>query len=221
MRGRQFVAIPIDAGRPGDIWRLHADDRPVRIRKRRKHMVVFQSDAEPSGHGLGSEDWGHTLQRFRENLDSLHAGDLAHVFVPETEVYILEIATNDYKASGKGWVSWRTGQPPTSEFADHGLFFDPASEWNLDGELVYRPFPMLDDGAPVADSQGRQWTFTAPFSFTGEDGKRGMPAWPLTVAGDDERTKTLNSTSENDERAEWSARSGVSSDVFDLEVPDW
>jgi hypothetical protein len=31
----------------------------------------------------------------------------------------------------------------------------------------------------------------------------------------------LNSTRENDERAEWSARSGVGSDVFDLELPDW
>jgi hypothetical protein len=217
------VAIPVDAGRPGDIWRLHADDRPVRITKRRKHMVVFQSEADPagSGYGIGPRDWGHTLQRFREDLETLYAGDQAQVFVPETEVYILQIAKYEYYASGKGWVAWRTGQPPTSEFADGGLFFDPASEWNLDGELVYRPFPMLDDGATVADSQGRKWTFTAPFWFTGEDGQRGTPAWPLAVAGDDERTKTLNSTSDNDQRAEWSARSGVGSDVFDLELPDW
>ena len=217
------MAIPIDAGRPGDIWRLHADDRPVRIKKRRKHMVVFQSDADParSGHGIDSRDWGHTLQRFREDLETLYAGDQAHVFVPETEVYILEIGENEYKVSGKGWVAWRTGQPPTWEFAECGLFFDPASEWNLDGELVYRPFPMLDDGAQVADSRGRQWTFTAPFSFTGEDGRRGAPAWPLVVAGDDERTKALNGISDNDQRAEWSARSGVGSDVFDLELPAW
>ena len=135
------MAIPVDAGRPGDIWRLHADDRPVRIKKRRKHLVVFQSDAEParSGHGIDSGDWGQALQRFREDLETLHAGDQAHVFVPETEVYVLENAKNDYKAPRKGWVAWRTGQPPTSEFADYGLFFGPASQWNLDGELVYRP----------------------------------------------------------------------------------
>ncbi|HTF07683.1 MAG TPA: hypothetical protein VK659_05865 [Asanoa sp.] len=157
-------------------------------------MVAFQSDGDPagSGHGIGPRDWGHTLQRFREGLESLYAGDQAHVFVPETEVYILEIATNDYRESGKGWVAWRTGQPPTSEFAEYGLFFDPASEWNLDGELVYRPFPMVDDGAQVADSRGRQWIFTAPFSFTSPDGQRGTPTWPLAVAGNDERTKTLN-----------------------------
>jgi hypothetical protein len=217
------MAIPADAGRPGDIWRLHADDRPVRIKKRRKHMVVFRSDTDPagSGHGIDSEDWGHTLQRLREDLETLYADDQAHVFVPETEVYILEVAKNEYKASGKGWVAWRTGQPPTSEYADHGLFFDPASEWNLDGELVYRPFPMLDDGAQVTDAQGRRWTFTAPFSFTGEDGQRGSPACPLVAVGAAERTKTLDSTSEDDQRAEWSARSGVGSDVFDLELPTW
>ncbi|MBQ0892048.1 hypothetical protein KBX37_02865 [Micromonospora sp. U56] len=217
------MAIPIDAGRPGDIWRLRADDMPVRIKERYEQTVGFRLDAEPaqSGYGIGPRDWDHTLQRFREDLETLYAGDQAQVFVPETEVYILQIATNPYKASGKGWVAWRTGQPPTSEFADYGLFFDPASEWNLDGELVYRPFAMLDDGARVADSRGRQWTFTAPFSFTGGDGQRGTPAWPLVVAGDDERTKALNGSRDNDQRAEWSARSGVGSDVFDLELPDW
>jgi hypothetical protein len=80
---------------------------------------------------------------------------------------------------------------------------------------------MLDDGAQVTDARGRRWTFTAPFSFTSEDGHRGSPAWPLVVAGDDERTKTLNSTGEDDQRAEWNARSGVGSDVFDLELPTW
>lgn len=218
-----IVAIPVDAGRPGDIWRLRADDRPVRVQRRSEHSVSFQSDAEPtrSGHGIDSGDWGHTLQRFREDPETLYAGDRAHVFVPETEVYILEIGKNEYKASGKGWVAWRTGQPPTWEFAEYGLFLDPASEWCLAGELVYRPFPMLDDGAQVADSRGRQWTFTAPFSFIGEDGERGTPTWPLVVAGDDEGTRALNDTSDIDQRAEWSARSGVGSDVFDLELPDW
>ncbi|WP_203700950.1 hypothetical protein [Asanoa iriomotensis] len=206
------MAIPVDAGRPGDIWRLHADDLPVRITKRRKDMVVFRSDADPaqSGQGIDSADWGHTLQRFREDLETLDAGDQAHVYVPETEIYILEIATNAYKASGKGWVAWRVGQPPTSEFADHGLFFDPASEWNLDGELVHRPFPMLDDGARVTDSEGRRWTFTAPFSFTAENGRRGTPAWPLA-----------NGAGDSDQKAEWSTRSGVGPDVFDLELPSW
>ena len=186
-------------------------------------MVAFQPVAEPAGPGYGidSGDWGHTLERFREDLETLIAGDRAHVFVPETEVYILEIAENKYKASGKGWVVWRTGQPPTWEFGDQGLYFDPSSEWNLDGELLYRPFHMLEDGEHVADSRGRQWIFTAPFSFTDEEGQRGSPAWPLVLAGDDERTKTLNSASEDHQKAEWSARSGVRSDVFDLEWPTW
>jgi hypothetical protein len=193
------------------------------MKKRRNGMAAFQPVAEPAGpgYGIGSGDWGHTLERFREDLETLFAGDRAHVFVPETEVYILEIAQNKHKASGKGWVAWRTGQPPTWEFADHGLYFDPSSEWNLDGELLYRPFPMLEDGAQVTDSQGRQWTFTAPFSFIEDGGRRGSPAWPLVLAGDDERTKTLNSTSEYHQKAEWSARSGVGSNVFDLEWPTW
>lgn len=195
----------------------------MRIIERYEQTVAFRPDAEPahSGYGIGPRDWGHTLQRFRGGLERLYAGDRAHVYVPETEVYILQIANYEYYASGKGWVAWRTGQPPTSEFADGGLFFDPASEWNLDGELVHRPFPMLDDGATVADSHGRKWTFTAPFWFTGEDGRRETPAWPLVVPGDDERTRRLHGISDADQKSEWIARSGVAPDVFDLELPDW
>jgi hypothetical protein len=195
----------------------------VLVEKRRPGSIVYGPVAETagSGYGIGPQDWGHTLERFREDLATVVTGDRAHVFVPESEVYILEVARNEYKASGKGWVAWRTGQSPTRAFSDQGLFFDPASEWNLDGELVYRPFHMLEDGAHIVDSQNRQWRFTAPFRFVDERNQPGSPAWPLVVAGDDQGTKVLNGTSEDHEKAEWSARSGVDSNVFDLELPDW
>jgi len=219
----------VDEGRPGDIWQLRGGEQPALVKKRRERSIAFQPVAQPDGptYGIGSGDWGNTLQRFREDLETIFAGDTAHVYVPETEVYLLEIAGNEYKASGKGWVAWRTGQPPTWEFADHGLFFDPSSEWNLDGELLYRPFAMLHDGELVIDSQGRHWTFTAPFWWLDGEGRRGSPAWPLTLAAhfplpnDGHRTAQLNNTSEEHEMAEWAKRSGVAPEVFDLELPDW
>lgn len=217
------MAIPVDAGRPGDIWRLHANDRPVLVRKRNERMIVFQPVAEPDGptYAMESDDWDSTLERFREDLEILTAGDRAHIFVPKTEVYILRIAKNKYKASGKGWVAWKSGKPPTPDIEDSGLFFDPSSDWNLDGDLLYRPFRMLEDGEQVVDSKEQHWSFMAPFWFTDEDGQRGSPAWPLVLAGDEGRTKELNNTSEDHEKKEWAERAGVEPEVFDLEWPTW
>jgi hypothetical protein len=227
-----IVAISVDEGRPGDIWRLRADDQLVLVQKRNKALIGFQPVAYPAGptYGIGSSDWGHTLQRFREDLETIFVGDTAHVYVPETDVYIVEIARNPYRASGKGWVAWRTRQPPTWEFSEYGMYFDPSSEWNLDGKLLYRPFAMLHDGEQVTDSDGRHWTFHAPFWFTDaddEDGQRGSPAWPLTLArlwplpNDGHRTAQVNDTSEDREKKEWAKRAGVGPEVFDLELPDW
>jgi hypothetical protein len=222
----------VDEGRPGDIWRLRADDEPVLVRKRNDAQTGFQPVADPDGptYGITSRDWGHTLQRFREDFAMVFAGEIAHVYVPETDVYLIEIDKSAFKASGTGWVAWRTGQPPTPEFWEYGLYFDPSSEWNLDGELLYRPFAMLHDGEQVTDSDGGHWTFHAPFWFTDdqdEQARRGSPAWPLTLAmrwplpNDGHRTAQLNQTSEDREKAEWSQRAGVGPEVFDLELPDW
>src|SRR5215475_3214083 len=100
------MAIPVDSGRPGDIWRLYADDQPARVGWRRK-VISFKPLAQPDGlaYGLARGDWGHTLQRFREDLGGLADGDVAHVYVPESDIYILQVADNRYRASGKGWVA--------------------------------------------------------------------------------------------------------------------
>ncbi|GIH09243.1 hypothetical protein Rhe02_73100 [Rhizocola hellebori] len=184
--------------------------------------ISFWLAADPDGksYGIGPGDWSHTLQRFREDLDTLVKGDTAHVFVPQTEVYILEISKNEFKASGKGWTVWRTAESPTPDSVG-GMFFDPSSEWNLDGHLVYRPFAMLHDGEEVADANGKRWTFSAPFWFTDDKGQRGSPTWPLTVPGDHEKTKSLNDTSNEGEKARWADRARARPEVFGLEYPDW
>jgi len=107
-----------------------------------------------------------------------------------TDIYILGIDDNEWKASGKGWSAWETGQTPNTGSV---VFFDPSSHWNLDGEMIFRPFEMLESRAVAHDAEGCPWRF-APFHFLDPEDRRGSPLWPRSIPGDSERTDRLRDT---------------------------
>jgi hypothetical protein len=203
-------------GRVGDIWRIRGDDHEMRVVQLNRHTITLNSvpQPQPSGWGYDLNDWDNVLYRIQEDLDGVSVGDVVHLYVPPTDVYLLDVKLDSRWPVLSGWFGYQVGRPPEPDAEDSGLFFHPSADETFDAELLFRPFPMLAEGTVVRDATGRSWTFAAPFFFSGDDGARGEPAWPLEVPGDPESSAGLRATSAQEQVSAWGERSGVDPSVF-------
>jgi hypothetical protein len=212
------LASPED-GRIGDVWRIRGlDDHEMTVtRLSRPYTITLNSISEPqpSGWGYDLNDWDNVLYRIRENLDDVQVGDVVHLYVPPTEVYLLDVKIDSRYPALSGWFGYQVGRPPEPDVEDSGLFFHPSADQMFDAERLHRPFEMLEEGTVVRDTDGGSWKFLAPFFFIGEDGARGEPEWPLEVPGDSGASARLRATSRQEQMSVWADRSGVDPSVFD------
>jgi hypothetical protein len=207
-------------GRIGDIWRVTGGLHEMVVEELSRFSISVNSvtQPQPSGWGYDLNDWDNVLYRFREDLSQVQIGDVVHLYVPATDVYLLMVTIDTRWPSLSNWFGFQVGRAPVPGL-EGGLQFHPSADETFDCERLFRPFAMLPDGAHVRDTLGRQWRFTAPVGFSAEDGTRGEPAWPVELPGDEVATEALRATSPARELALWSKLSGVDPSAFDYRLP--
>jgi hypothetical protein len=211
-----MARVQPEDGRIGDIWRITGADHEMVVKQLNRYTITLNSvsDPQPSGWGYDLNDWDNVLYRVREDLAAVHEGDVVHLYVPPTDVYLLGVKIDERWPSLSGWFGFQVGREPEPDREDSGVYFHPSADETFDCELQWRPFAMLPDGADVHDAVGRQWRFAAPFSFTDTDGAGGEPAWPVELPGDEAATEALRATSPAEQVAAWTERSNVDSSAF-------
>jgi len=203
-------------GRIGDVWRITGAEHEMVVQRLDRYTITLNSvrAPQPSGWGFDLEGWDNVLYRIREDLSGVEAGDVVHLHVPPTDVYLLGVKIDSRWPSLSAWFGFQVGRIPEPEVEDSGLYFHPSADETFDCELLLRPFPMVPDGAGVRDAGGRRWRFAAPFSFTDDDGARGEPEWPVELPGDAAATEALRATSIAEQVAAWTERCGVAPSAF-------
>jgi hypothetical protein len=207
-------------GRPGDVWRITGAEHEMVVQQLNRYTITLNSatDPQPSGWGYDLGGWDNVLYRIREDLAQVREGDHVHLFVPPTDVYLLGVKLDRRWPALSGWFGFQTGREPEPDVEDSGLFFHPSADGTLDCELLFRPFAMLAEGAPVRDATGQEWRYAAPFAFLDGSGAPGDPAWPVELPGDAAATRALAATTPAEQLATWRRLSGVDATAFDH---DW
>jgi hypothetical protein len=211
-----MARVQPESGRIGDIWRITSAEHEMVVQQLNRYTITLNSVSapQPSGWGFDLNGWANVLYRIREDLSDVKSGDVVHLYVPPTDVYLLGVKIDSRWPSQSAWFGFQVGREPEPEVEDSGLYFHPSADETFDCELLLRPFAMLPDGARVRDASGRCWHFAAPFSFTDKDGASGEPAWPVELPGDEAVTKALRETSPAAQVMAWTERCGVALAVF-------
>jgi hypothetical protein len=204
-------------GRIGDIWRVTGAEHEMVVQQVNRYTITLNSVSEPqpSGWGYDLGGWDNVLYRIREDLTEVQAGDVVHLYVPPSDVYLLGVKIDTQRPVLSAWFGFQTGREPEPDVEDAGLYFHPCADETFDCELLFRPFAMLPDGTRVRDADGRPWRFAAPFFFADEDGARGEPAWPVELPGDEAAAEALRATTPAAQTTAWTRRAGVSPSAFD------
>ena len=211
-----MARVQPEDGRIGDIWRITGAEHEMVVQQLNRYTITLNSVSErqPSGWGYDLDGWDNVLYRIREDLSEVRAGDVVHLYVPPTDVYLLGVKIDSRSPSLSAWFGFQVGRDPEPEVEDSGLYFHPSADETFDCELLLRPFALLSDGARVRDANGRQWRFAAPLFFTDENDARGEPAWPVELPGDEAATEVLRATSPAEQMAAWTERCGVDPSGF-------
>ncbi|HCT76911.1 MAG TPA: hypothetical protein DGG94_15665 [Micromonosporaceae bacterium] len=212
-----MTLVAPEEGRAGDIWRVEGKDHEMVIDRMTKYTVTLNSVSQPqeSGWGFDLGKWNDVIYRIREDLTDVAGGDVVHLYVPATELYLVKVYIDPQWPLLSGWFGFQTGRRPEPDTDDEGLFFHPSADENLAVERLFRPFAILEPSMSIIDAEGRAWTFEAPLHFVDQSSERGIPLWPLTIPDDPDRTVELNLTSYAEQMSEWTRHSGVDASVFD------
>ncbi|MGW4164700.1 hypothetical protein [Streptomyces sp. NPDC004788] len=152
--------------------------------------------------------------------------DVCEVGIPRTAAYVVDVEEFP-EPLDVGWlprprvyvslVAHGVGISPSAE--EIGFTLDPEGAEPVQSELIHRPYAFLRDGDEVADSEGRMWTFSAPWNWEAFDnGPGAAPVWPLQLicrAGeaDPQAAETVaratGTGTHGDEIARWLERAGL------------
>ncbi|MFF7177633.1 hypothetical protein [Streptomyces sp. NPDC008121] len=137
----------------------------------------------------GDEGWDEEPFQIVSSDSSLEVGGYCELGMPATVAYVVHVERFSDPLD-VGWlprphayvslVSHGVSFPPHAE--EIGFTVDPNGEEPIESALVFRPYAFLESGDEVADSEGRLWTYSAPWKWVPFDGRPGeYPAWPLQL----------------------------------------
>ena len=149
-----MTVLPQD-GRIGDVWRVEGKDHLMRITRLNKYSLGLNSveQPQPSSWGYDRDRWEDQLYRVREDLDTAQIGDIVHLYVPPTDVYLLGITLDPSYPALSGWFGYQAGREPNPDDDEAGVFFHPSADENLVVELLWRP----RTAGRIAEDEVEQW----------------------------------------------------------------